>query len=191
MATIAECAKHLFMDERRFKQLLDEGVITRQARASYDMEAVREQYIRHQREVSAGRVISGDLDPAQERARKDKELADKTALTNAATRRDLLPRSEVHVAVTSSFARVRSKMLALPTKLAPLVLGATSMAVIREKISDGINEALAELAATRIAGVPADDGEPSDTGRGTGLVADAGATADADGEPVGRQGKAA
>ena len=160
MATIAECAKHLFMDERRFKQLLDEDVITRQSRAAYDMDVVREQYIRHQREVSAGRVISGDLDPAQERARKDKELADKTALTNAATRKELLPRADVHVAVTASFARVRARLLSLPTKMAPLVLGESSLPAVQEKLSNATNEALAELAGTIVAGVPvSDDGE--------------------------------
>src|ERR1044072_7924659 len=36
-----------------------------------------------------GVVAGGDLDPAQERARKDKELADKTALQNAATRGEM------------------------------------------------------------------------------------------------------
>lgn len=160
MATIAECAKHLFMDERRFKQLLDEGVIDRQQRAGYDLGVVREQYIRHVREVAAGRTIAGDLDPAQERARKDKELADKTALTNAATRKELLPRAEVHAAVTNSFSRVRARLLSLPTKMAPMVMGLTSLATVQEKLSNATNEALAELAGTIVAGVPvSDDGE--------------------------------
>ena len=160
MATIAECAKHLIMDERRFYQLLDEDVIERQSRAAYDLDAVREQYIRNLREVAAGRVITGGLDPSQERARKDKELADKTALTNAATRKELLPRGDVHLAVTSAFAKVRARILSLPTKMAPLVLGLTSLPAVQEKLSNATNEALAELAGTIVAGVPvSEDGE--------------------------------
>lgn len=162
MATIGEVARHLFMDERTFRKLVDDGTITRRERGAYDLDDSREEYIRSIREVAAGRVQSGELDRAQESARKDKEIADKYALENAQRRSELLPRDEVAAAVTAAFARVRARLLALPAKIAPLVLGLTSLAEIKGKISDAVNEALAELAGTIVAGVPTDEGEQGD-----------------------------
>lgn len=162
MATIGEAAAHLFMDERTFRKIVDEGVIGRAARGAYDLDRVREEYVRHIREVAAGRVQTGDLDRAQEAARKDKEMADKYALENAKSRGELLPRDEVAVAMTSAFARVRARLLSLPSKLAPMILGMNSIAEIKEKITEAVNEALAELAGTVVAGIPADNGNPGD-----------------------------
>ena len=71
---------------------------------------------------------------------------------------EFLPRSEVHRLVTSAFARVRAKLLGLPSKLAPLVVAAKTAAEAQAMLKDTVYQALNELAATTVTGV-SDDGE--------------------------------
>lgn len=162
MSTIAECANHLFLSERRFRELLDQGVVDRQPARGYDEDLVREQYISHLREVAAGRSSSDGPDLTAERARLAKEQADAQEMKNAVSRGELLARADVTAAVTASFARVRARLLAMPSKLVPTILGITSPSELKEKFSDAINEALAELAGTVVVAVPEGEGEPLD-----------------------------
>ena len=119
MATIAEAAAHLFLDERRFRELVGAGVITKADRGAYALDLVREQYVTNLREVAAGRVQTGDLDPAQEKARRDKEYADHLAMWNAATRGEVVHVDAVVAIVTEEHGVVRNKLLGLPSRAAP------------------------------------------------------------------------
>ena len=83
-------------------------------------------------------------------------------MRNAVTRGDLLLRSDVTAIVTASFARVRARLLAIPSKVAPFLLGVVTLAKLKELIADAVNEALAELAATTVVGLSESEGEPSD-----------------------------
>lgn len=158
MATVAEAADHLFLSERRFYELLDQGVVDRAGPGAYDLDVVREQYLEHIRGVAAGRTSGEDgLDLTAERARLAKEQADALEMKNARERGELLPRDDVHLSVTEAFTRVRAKLLALPSKLAPTVYGLNSIAEVRDKITNGVTEALAELSGTTVAGVSAPD----------------------------------
>ena len=118
MPTIAQAAAHLCLDERRFRELVDAGTISRAARGSYDLNQVREQYIRNLREVAAGRVKSGDLDPQQEKARKDKEYADHLAMRNDITRGEVVLVEDVGKLVEKEYAIVRNNFIGLPGKMA-------------------------------------------------------------------------
>ena len=103
------------------------------------------------------------IDLKAEQARKAKEEADKLEMQNALMRGELLPAQEVNAAVQSSFARVRARLLALPNKVAPVVLGLDGLPDIQEKLMVSVREALEELSETQVAGVPAsEEGEPSD-----------------------------
>ena len=97
---------------------------------------------------------TADVDLAEGRRRKIVAEAMLREIEVATAQGHLLPRADVHLAVTGSFARVRSRLLSLPAKLAPLVLGLGSLAAIQEKLSNAVNEALAELAGTIVAGNP-------------------------------------
>jgi hypothetical protein len=188
MATIDETADHIFISSRRFHELLAQGVIDKQGRGEYELDVVREQYIEHLRSVAAGRgSADGAFDLTEERARLAKEQADAQEMKNAVARGELLPKLDVHVAVVEAFSRVRAKLLSLPSKVAPVIFGLGSIAEVREKVTDGISEALAELSGTRIAGVPASEFDQSggDGGR-AGLVDGADAAAEPKRKPVGR-----
>jgi phage terminase Nu1 subunit (DNA packaging protein) len=97
---------------------------------------------------------TADVDLAEAKRRKTVAEACLREIEVETARDALLPRIDVHAAVTSSFARVRSRLLSMPTKLAPLVLGLSSLPAVEDKLSVGVNEALAELAGTVVAGTP-------------------------------------
>jgi hypothetical protein len=195
MATAAEAAAHLFMNDRKFYEHLTNGVITRQSTGGYDLDVVRREYIEHLRAVAARHgspaTPSDGLDLTQERAALAREQKIAQEMKNQVARGELLPRPDVHQAMTGAFSRCRSKLVALPSKVAPLVLSAGTLAEARETLSNAVNEALGELSETIIAGIPAPERVAGDAGGGAGLVEDLDPTPDADGEPVGRSRKAA
>jgi len=94
------------------------------------------------REVAAGRARTGDLDPQQEKARKDKEYADHLAMRNAVARGDQVLVEDVVKALTDELAIIRSRLLAIPGKL-----GGRLKPDDRQAIETEIYEALSELSS--------------------------------------------
>jgi len=118
MATVGQAAAHIFLGERAFYELLDRGAIERQPAGEYDLDIVREEAFTHLRNVAAGREKKpGALDGEFEKARKDKELADRTALQNAVTRGELVAIEEVGKQVEREYAVVRERLLGIAGKL--------------------------------------------------------------------------
>lgn len=153
MATAAQCAEHLYLKPRRFHELLEQGILTRQARGSYDLAAIRAQYLAHLLEVAEARG-SDAPNLSQARARLASEQADAQAMKNVAMRGQLMARDDVRKAVTTAFQHVRAKLSALPAALAPQAMGARSIAEARTVLDVGVWTALSELAATKVAGSP-------------------------------------
>ncbi len=210
MATQAEVAAHLDVSRQIVSKLCAQGILTKAAgRQDYDLDTCRLAYIRNLREQAAGRAGqagTGKLDLVQERARQAREAADAQALKNAETRKELLPRAVVMEAMQSSNGKVRSKLLGLPSRIAPLVAGLKSTTAVETKLTEVIYEALAELAATPISEPPEEDGqdegfqgsgapdiggpdgpEPDNGGGHARVVRRVRAAAKADGKPVGRR----
>lgn len=99
-----------------------------------------------------GSVPSSEkLDGEQERARKDKELADAKAMDNEVRRGQLLERADVDMAVMAAFARVRAKLLAIPSKAAPLVVQGMDAAEIEHLLRSQVSKTLQELSETDVA----------------------------------------
>jgi len=90
--------------------LLSRGVLTEGAVAGVWLI----EYCAHLREVAAGRLASGDLDLAAERARLAKEQADKIALQNAVTRRELAPVFLIEEVLAKAGAKVAGILDAIP-----------------------------------------------------------------------------
>src|SRR5689334_14920481 len=85
---------------------------------------------------------------AEARARRERANADLSEMQAARLRGELLPADQVSRAVTGAFARVRARMLSLPTKAAPRVVGKGSLAEVQALLAGYVEEALAELAET-------------------------------------------
>lgn len=82
--------------------LIERGTLTPMAHASVWLR----EYISALREVAAGRIASGDLVLATERARLAKEQADRIALQNAVTRREYAPTVIIEEVLTRTAARI-------------------------------------------------------------------------------------
>lgn len=190
---VAVLAKIFDCTERQVYDLVRAGTIPRAQRGRYDVLACTRAYIRHLREVAAGRQAqAGGVDLAGERARLAKEQADAQAMKNAQSRQELMPSADseaIHVALHSA---VQRRMLAVPTHVAPLVAVENEARVCEAILRDHIAEALEELADAEI--VPEDSGAPAEPDeqrpRGRRRAARVPPAAEADGERVGGRGAA-
>ena len=83
------------------------------------------------------------LDPQQERARKDAAQALKTEMENLRRAGQLMEASEVTAAWSDHISSARSRLLAIPSKLPPLMEGrpaAAMQALLRTEINDALRE---------------------------------------------------
>lgn len=74
-------------------------------------------YCAHMREIAAGRATNGDLDLATERARLAKEQADKIAMQNAITRREMAPTYLLEEVLAAAGAKVAAILDAIPAAI--------------------------------------------------------------------------
>ena len=177
MATQAEFGRHVGITQQAVADLVARGVIEGRGRGKLDMDEARLAYCAHLRSVAGNRSgdPDADLDLTAERARKAKEEADKLEMQNALMRGELLARGDVDAAVVGAFARVRARMIGVPSKVAPLVVTMDTPAEVESVIRRSVYEALKELADTSVADLCRDNGD---------VVEDAGAAAGPDGESV-------
>ncbi len=133
------------------QEIADASGVCRQTIAKYQKEGViaKDDAIA----VSAAKVklrLEQDVNPESldfnvQRARREKEAADKLELENAVTRGELVLASEVEEAWGDEFSRVKNKLLSAPPKLAPLMVGIKTPIEAQEIIKKVICEALNEL----------------------------------------------
>jgi terminase small subunit / prophage DNA-packing protein len=164
MATQADVADHLFMSRQNAGDLFARGILPDRGRGGADLDECRRAYIEHIRAQAAGRLGTGDgdLDLTEERARKAKEEADRLEMMNAQMRGELLARGDVDAAVGAAFARVRAKMLSVPTKVAAEAMLVDTPAEAEALIREAVAEALGELSATSTADLLAEAADGDD-----------------------------
>lgn len=126
-----------------------------------------------------------DLDAEQERARKDKEAADRLALQNAETRGDVARLSVIERELGMVYADHRANALGIPSRLSPRLVGLNADQ-IRDRLEGAIYELLTGLADYRPGQRAAVDpaGDPPGTEDGA-------TAAEVHGQPVGRRRKKA
>ena len=145
MATQTELAAHLGVSGKYIGDLIAKGVIKRAERGQYDLDDCRKLYISHIREQAAGRATAGDLVLADERARLAKEQADAKEMENAVERGDLVYIEDVAKQVENQLTKVRTKLLSVPTKVAPEAHACATVREVQNVIEAAITEALNEL----------------------------------------------
>ena len=145
MATINEVSRHIGVSPKYVQDLINEGIIERKGRGEYDLDVCRDAYIRKLREAAAGRASSGDLDLVAERARLAKEQADAKEMENAVERGDLVYIEDVAKQIENQLTKARTRLLAVPTKVAPEAHASATVREVQALIEDAIVEALNEL----------------------------------------------
>ena len=147
MATLAEIADHLDLSIRSVSSLKRSGILPDAGRGTNDLDVCRRAYIGHLREAAAGRAVAyGTLDLTAERAALARAQTVKAERENKIADGKFLEVASFHRMVTAAFARVRSKLLALPSKMAPLVAPAMEPAKAQGILRADIHQALDELA---------------------------------------------
>jgi phage terminase Nu1 subunit (DNA packaging protein) len=156
---IAVIAKLLDLSERRVQQLSREGVIPKAERGQYDLVGSVRGYVRYLRD-QATKAQTGAPDYAAERARFIRARADLAEMEAEQRRGTLIAAEDAEAAWIAVLALLRTRLLGLPDRLAPLIHAETSLPVTRDLIRGAIREALDELAETDVTSEPDTERDP-------------------------------
>lgn len=147
LQTVGQVATLLELSERQVYELAKRGTIPRAERGRYDLIACVRAYVRHLREVAAGRASDdGRSDIVAERARLAAAQADQYELKNAQLRGDLVPADDIESASVAIHSAVQRRLLAVPRNAAPLVAVENDARACENIIREHIEEALEEIA---------------------------------------------
>ena len=136
-------ARLLDLTTRRVQQLSNEGVIPKAERGRYELIPAVRGYIAYLKERSLNPgVISFD----EVRARKIAAEAEMAEIELREKKGQLIPASEVVDSWAEIVGACRSKLLAVPAKIAPVVAVEDNPAVCKQIVEEQIGEALYELA---------------------------------------------
>lgn len=140
--TTSQLAVILGVSDSRIRQLERSGAVTKIARGKYDLPSAIQQYIKSlKEEMSDDEISKYEEEALWTRARRQ------TAELKLQIMRGELHRSEdVRRVMNNMLASFRSRILVIPTKIAPLLLGKTDINPIKATLKDALYEALNELA---------------------------------------------
>lgn len=143
MASLDDCADHLGIQQPQLTRLIKHGIIDKQQRGKYDVDAVRLQYLKHIRNIAGNN--NNNLELGAERARLAKEQADAKEMENAVERGDLVYIEHIVKQFESQLGKCKTKLLAVPTKVAAEAHAAASVKEVQEIMESAVLEALSEL----------------------------------------------
>ena len=178
-STLRDIQLLLGISSSEAKRLNDESIIKKNARGEYDLLYSIKGYIGYL-QVRAGSRSGVSADYGEERARLTKAQADKAEMDAAVMAGKLVEVDQLVSQWEMMLTAVKTKILAMPSKLAPVLADEDQPGIIQEVIDTYMREALEELASygTSTGG--------EDIGEGDGSIE---ATAEAESEPVGRPRK--
>ena len=142
---IGVIARLLDLSERRVQQLSREGVIPKAERGQYDLIGSVRGYVRYLRD-QALKAQAGAPDYAAERARFIRARADLAEMEAEEKRRSLIAAEEIEAAWIAVLALLRTRLLALPDRLAPQAFEQSTVGDTRNLIRTAIREVLDDLA---------------------------------------------
>ena len=132
---LPDLAALLNLTERRINQLSKDGIIPKESRGEYNFLDCQREYLaflsRGTSEKDRDRLVKAQADKIEYEVQELKKLVVRTDL--------------IKLAVSNMISSCRSKLLSIPTKLAPLVMGCESIAAAKEQLEKGVFEALADL----------------------------------------------
>ena len=149
----------------RVRQLVDEGTLTRSGRGAYPFLPNVTAYVRYLRERLPGPRKNlggedGEINSARERALLARSQRLMIDLRRAERARRLVPVEEAAAVFGGLVELVRTKLLALPSRAAPLVAGRDKIHVM-ETLTGLVEESLTDLSRT-VELEPADDIDDED-----------------------------
>ena len=133
--------------DRRVRQLVDEGVIETVGRGKYDLfDCTRRYctYIRAIADASEGKK-KAQLSYDEEHAIHEKVKRETAELQLKVMRGELHRGKDVETVMSDMITRAKTKLLGIPSKAAPLVMGYSNTTKIESILQQQIDETLMEL----------------------------------------------
>lgn len=150
MATQIEAANHLGITSRRFRELTADGVLPARKSKGWDVDQCRYAYIDWLREAARN---SGSM---SEKARLDTARAEKVEFDLAIARGEYVKFDDVISAMGKIITEMRSKLLSMPTKLAPQIIGQERIPVVKDLIETAVYESLESIRSEDLGAVLSD-----------------------------------
>ena len=146
MVSKALVAAHLDISTSWLKGLIERKIVDDAEPGQMDMDAARVAYLRYLRSQASGR---GGDSLSRERARLASEQADRAARENKLASGEVIQRQDVLTVMTAAFSACRSRLLGIPTRAAPLVVG-LSVNEVRAKLVKEVEGACEGLANAKV-----------------------------------------
>ncbi len=139
-----ELAMALNLTDRRVRQLRSDGVIEAMGRNKYDLAQALQGYINF---LTGGadntKEVSNDYHA--ERAKLTKAKRETAEIELALLRNEVHAAEDIMAVMSGMLMAFRARLLALPTKMAPMLLAQTELTKIQDILRSGVYECLSEL----------------------------------------------
>ena len=136
-------AKLICLTPRRIQQLVNDGVIPDADKGRYDLVQTVQGYIQYLQSISHGQ---GNKSLTEQRHRLAKIKADREEMALARDRGALIDTGLAMQLWGDIIMNIRAKLLVIPTKITPLVVGVNNFVEIRELLTGEMHEICNELA---------------------------------------------
>jgi hypothetical protein len=154
-------ARFLDVSERRVRQLRDEKVITEKRPGLYDLIETNHSYINYLRKRNP--ESEENIDYNTERAKLVRAKRKNEEYELQLKENQLHAAVDIEIVMKNMLVNFKSRLMAIPSKLSPILCKKTDKAEIFKLLKEQIDEALLELSDFKTAfGKEAADGEKSD-----------------------------
>lgn len=144
----ATLEKIIGVKDRRIRQLAEEGTVVRAAKGRYKLLDSVMNYIltlKVAAEAAGAESQEGELDLEEEKALHERVKRHISELKLQTMKGELHKSGDVERVMADMLASVRTKLLAMPAKLAPMLVGRSDAGYIRTAVNKEVLECLNEL----------------------------------------------
>lgn len=135
------------LTERRVRQLVEEGIINRISHGRYDLQDCLKKYIAFLRTAATAEMDGGEVKEKldYEKFLHERAKREKAEIELAHIKGQMHHAADVEQVMNDMLGAFRAKLLALPAKVAPLLIAQNNLSAIQDILQSEIYEALNEL----------------------------------------------
>jgi len=140
-------ANLLSVTDRRVRDLAQEGILVKSSRGRYELASSLKNYIVHLKTNNDIREAKAphEVDYDEERALHERAKREKAELELMVIKGSMHMAEDVRTVLNDMLARFRSKVLSMPSKLAPVLVARKNIGFIQDEIQRACIETLEEL----------------------------------------------
>lgn len=144
IVTTKQISEIIGVKERRVQQLENENALVKVAHGKFDLSKSMKAYVFYI--LNKNRPSNDDeIDGARENALWIREKKKKTELEVQIMQGELHRSEDVERIMNDMLGAFRARLLSIPTKLAPQVVGKTDIPVVKDLLKEAVYEAMSEL----------------------------------------------